>query len=271
MTVVSAFMVPGSPLPYLQRDNPPWGRLADAMDVAGQALAKSNPDTIVVYSNQWMAVMDQLWQTRAHISGLLVDQNWHEYGELPYDIHIDKIYAEAAIQGTIDNGVKAKGVDYDEFPIDVGTIIASNFLNPESKYPLLIGSNNAYHDWDTTLMLGRVVTEQAKKLNRRIAVIGVGGLSGSFYRDTIDISKDKIVTDAEDQWNKKILTLIEQGDIDALSNACPDFIKEAKSEMGFKQLAFLLGALGEDYVGAKIHAYEPVYGSGAAVIEFKVS
>ena len=271
MPVVSAFLIPGSPLPYLQRDNPPWTPLAEAMDSAGQALAKSGPDTIVVYSNQWMAVLDQLWQTRAHSRGVHVDHNWHEYGDLTYDIHIDTEYAEAAIQATIENDIKAKGVDYDQFPIDTGTIIASNFLNPENKYPLLISSNNVYHDWDTTLMLGRVTAEQADKLNRKIAVVGVGGLSGSFYRHTIDIREDKIVSEEGDEWNKKILQSIEGGDPGILSKVCPEFIEAARPEMGFKQLAFLLGSMGKHYAGARVHAYGPIYGSGAAVIEFKIA
>ena len=60
MPVVSAFLIPGSPLPYVQRDNPPWGAMADAMDAAGKALAASKPDTIAIYSTQWLAVLDQL-------------------------------------------------------------------------------------------------------------------------------------------------------------------------------------------------------------------
>ncbi len=271
MSIVSAFLVPGSPLPYLKRDNPPWGELANAMEIAGKALIESNPDTIVFYSNQWMAVMDQLWQTRPHIQGLHVDHNWHEYGELEYDIHIDTEYAKAAIEGTIEKGIHAKGVDYDQFPIDTGTIVASNFLNPDNKFPLLISSNNAYHDWDTTITLGQVSAEQASKLDRKIAVVGIGGLSGSFYRHTIDIEKDKIVNEKEDEWNKKILDLIEQGDIENLSKTCPQYATEAKADMGFKHFAFIQGALGDSYKGAKIHHYGPLYGKGAAVIEFNIN
>lgn len=270
MTVVSAFLVPGSPLPYLKRDNPPWGRIADALETAGKALANSNPDTIVVYSNQWIAVLDQLWQTRAHIQGLHVDHNWHEYGELKYDIHIDTELAKAAIEGTVEKGIKAKGVDYDQFPIDTGTIIAMNYLNQEKNYPLLISSNNVYHDWDTTVTLGKVTKEQAKKLDRKIAVVGVGGLSSSFFRHTINIEEDKIVNKKEDEWNRKILQLIESGDTTALSKACQEYTVEAKVDMGFKQFAFLQGALGDNYKGAKVHHYGALYGTGAAVIEFKI-
>ena len=69
MSVVSAFLVPGSPLPYVQRDNPPWGEIANAMETAGKALAASAPDLIVIYSTQWIAVLDQLWQTRVGLAG----------------------------------------------------------------------------------------------------------------------------------------------------------------------------------------------------------
>lgn len=271
MPVVSAFLVPGSPLPCLQKENPPWKILADAMAVAGQALAASEPDTIVIYSNQWMAVLDQLWQAREHIQGQHVDHNWHEFGELEFDIRVDTDYAQNVIKATNDNGIKAKGVDYDQFPIDTGTIVASIFLNPDGKYPVLISSNNVYHDWEKTVLLGRIATEQANNLNRKIAVIGVGGMSGSFYRHSISISEDKLASDAEDKLNRKMLGLIEAGNSKELNEFVPGFVQDARAEMGFKQLAFLMGAMGEHYAGASVLAYGPIYGTGAAVIEFNLN
>lgn len=40
---------------------------------------------------------------------------------------------------------------------------------------------------------------------------------------------------------------------------------------GSQRLAFLLGAMCEHYTGATVHAYGLIYGTGAAVIEFKIS
>ena len=111
VTIVSAFLLPGSPLPEVQRENPPWGQLADAMDIAGGALAQSNPDTIAIYSTQWIAVLDQLWQTRAHVKGLHVDENWHEFGELTFDMRTDVQLTEAIIEATPAVGIRSKGVD----------------------------------------------------------------------------------------------------------------------------------------------------------------
>lgn len=40
-------------------------------------------------------------------------------------------------------------------------------------------------------------------------------------------------------------------------------------DMGFKHFAWLAGAMGERWSGgATVHAYGPIYGSGAAVVEF---
>ena len=268
MTVVSAFLLPGSPLPFVQRDNPPWGKLAEAMEAAGTALAASDPDTIVVYSTQWIAVLDQLWQTRPHLKDIHVDENWHEYGDLPFDITIDTELAEACVAATNAAGIKAKGVNYDRFPIDTGTIVAANFLNPNLSYPFVITANNVYHNWQMTEQLGRIAAEQAALLDRKIAVVVSGGLSGSIFRQTINISEDHIASRQEDEWNRKILKLIEQGDVQDLLAACPDYAAAAKVDMGFKHLAFLLGAIGGDFSSAIVHGYGPMYGAGGAVVEF---
>lgn len=269
MTVVSSFLVPGSPLPLVARDNPPWAELAQAFERAGEALVASKPDTIVVYSTQWIAVLDQLWQARPRLHDIHVDENWHEYGDLQFDITIDVEFAEAAIAATNDIGIKSKGVDYDKFPIDTGTIVASTMLNPANNLPLAITSNNVYHDWSMTESLGRLAAEQAAKLGRKIAVVGVGGLSGSYFRHGIDITEDKIASDTEDQWNRKILSLMEQGDLAALHEQCPAYAAEARVDMGFKHFAFLLGATGGTFSSAVVHDYGPLYGAGGAVVEFR--
>ena len=108
MSVVSAFLVPGSPLPRIQSDNPPWNAMARALSAAGDALASTNPDSIVVYSTQWIAVLDQLWQTKEQVAGRHVDENWHEFGVLEYDIAVDVELATACIEGSSSIGVKSK-------------------------------------------------------------------------------------------------------------------------------------------------------------------
>lgn len=268
MSIVAAFLVPGSPLPYVQRGNSPWGALADAMTTAGAALARAAPDTLVVYSTQWLAVLDQLWLTRPHMQGLHVDDNWHEYGDLPFDITIDTALTANIVAATPAIGIRSKGVDYDAFPVDTGTIVAQHFLNPANSRPLVVASNNLYHDFATTRALGEVAAAQAAQCGRKIAVIGVGGLSGSFFRERIDIATDHIASAADDELNRRMLDLMQAGQIEQLLAACPDYARDAKVDMGFKHFAFILGAIGGRFERATVHGYGPLYGAGGAVVEF---
>jgi 2-aminophenol/2-amino-5-chlorophenol 1,6-dioxygenase alpha subunit len=270
MAIVSAFLVPGSPLPFLKPENPAWKGIHNGYHAAAEALAGSKPDAIAIYSTQWIAVLDQLWQTRPHVKGVHVDENWYDYGDLHYDIKIDTELTAAVIDSTQEFKIRSKGVNYEGFPIDTGTIVANNYLNPEGTVSLLIGSNNVYHDWETTRKLGATATSAAERLGRRVALVGVGGLSGSIFREEIDIALDRIVNDADDEWNRKILKLLEAGDADALVEICPQYAAEARVDMGFKHFAWLLGGIGGQFKGATVHGYGPTYGSGAAVVELQL-
>lgn len=269
MTVVSAFLVPGSPLPMLDSTIPGWGRLAAAVRRAGRSLAASHPDVVLLYSTQWFAVLDQLWLTRARSAGLHVDENWHEFGNMQYDISVDVDAAQACVAGSPNVQVHAKGVDYDGFPIDSGTISACTLLEIGTvERPLVVGSNNLYHDSATTERLAGMAADIIKKQGKRLAVVGVGGLSGSIFRHEIDLRSDKIHNPEDDKWNRRILRLIESGDIGELRATLPQFASEARADMGMKHLHWVLGSLGGKFHGARVHDYNAVYGAGAAVIEF---
>jgi 2-aminophenol/2-amino-5-chlorophenol 1,6-dioxygenase alpha subunit len=270
MSVVAAFLVPGSPLPFLNRDNPPYRPLVSAFARAARGLAAARPDVVLLYSTQWMAVLDELWQTRPRLTGTHVDENWHEFGELPFDIRIDVELAQACVEGSHSIGVTAKPVDYDQFPIDTGTIVASTLLDPEGRYPFVIAANNLYHDGATTRRLAEMAAECANAQRKKIAVVGVGGLSGTLFREQVDLADDRIARPEDDAWNKKILQLMEKGETSALADVAGDYAKEARVDMGFKHYDWIVGGIGGRYFGAQVHGYGPCYGSGAAVVEFRL-
>ena len=96
------------------------------------------------------------------------------------------------------------------------------------------------------------------------------GMSGSILRHEIDIGADAIASPEDDAWNRRILDVFQKGDSARFKKLLPGYAKEAKPDMGFKHFAWILGALGGRFYGARVHAYGPSYGSGAAVVEFKV-
>ncbi len=269
--VVAALLVPGSPLPLLARDAPPWADIAEGLEEAAAALRAANPDVLLIYSTQWLAVLDQLWQARPRIRGVHVDENWHELGEIDYDIEIDTELADACIAASRSIGVKARGVNYDGFPIDTGSLVANRFLNAGGAWPVVMAANNIYHDWERTSKLGEMAANQAIRLGRRVAVIGVGGLSGSSFRREIDPADDHIASAAEDEWNRRVLDMMVTGDAASLKSLMPDYVRDARADMGFKHFAWVLGAMGGRFHSATVHAYGPTYGGGAAVVEFHAS
>ncbi len=269
--VVAAFLVPGHPLPLLRPDNPPWAGLADGLAAARKALAAARPDVILVYSSQWIAVLDQLWQTRPRLRGVHVDENWHAEGDLEYDIDVDVAYAEACSAACKAIGVRARTVDYDGFPIDGGTIAACSALNPDGGLPLAVAANNIYHDWETTLRLGEMAASQALTLGRRVAVVGVGGLSASAFRREIDIADDRLAGSGDDRWNRRMLALLARWETAAIEAHIDGAAGAVRLDNGLKHLAFVMGAAGAACHGARIHAYGPVYGTGAAVVELHLS
>lgn len=268
MPLVAAFLVPGSPLHFLRRDAAPYASLVAGHAQAAEALAAAKADVLIVYSTQWIAVLDELWQMRAHVQGLHVDENWYELGDLPFDLRIDTALTEACIAATPSIGVRSKGVDYDGFPIDTGTIVATGFLDPQGKLPLVLAANNVYHDWARTEALGALAAAQAEALGRRYAVVSVGGLSGAAFRHELDLADDHLHSSDEDALNQQFIATLAAGDGAALREAVPGYAAQARADMGMKHLAFVLGALGAGYRGGRTLGYGPAYGSGAAVFQF---
>ena len=270
MPLVAALLVPGSPLPYLRPENPPWQAIAKAYQVAAAALQAARPDVLLLYSTQWIAVLDELWQLRERVNGVHVDENWYEYGDLAFDLVIDTAVTELCIERTPAIGVRSKGVDYDGFPIDTGTIVANGLLNRGAAARLVIASNNVYHDWKRTSQLGAIAAAAAEDCGRRYALIGVGGLSGTIFRNEIDIADDRIASEQDDRLNRELLSHLAQGDRASLEPFCADYARQARADMGMKHMAWLLGGVGERYAGADVLGYGPTYGAGAAVLQFRL-
>jgi 2-aminophenol/2-amino-5-chlorophenol 1,6-dioxygenase alpha subunit len=182
---------------------------------------------------------------------------------------VDVGLAKACVAAANDAGFRSKTVDYDEFPIDSGTIVAGGYQNPTGKIPTVVMANNLYYSFDETEQLARLAAEQADLAGKRVAVVGIGGLSGNYFDAKIDITTDRVTSDAEDALNRKLLSLMEAGDLTQLRAWLPEYCKATRADMGMKHLAWILGATG-GFRGAKILGYGATWGSGAAVVQFDV-
>ncbi|GMV01768.1 MAG: hypothetical protein KJZ98_10220 [Burkholderiaceae bacterium] len=264
--IIAAWLVPGSPLLSLQPDVPAYAGLRSAMAQVAREIDELRPDALLIYSTRCLAVLDQQWQGRPRIRGLHVDENWHEFGELRYDLTTDVSLARACVKAANRAGVHSRLVDYQGFPVDSGTLSANALLNPDGSIPMLVVANNIYLDAEKTAALGELAATQAAAQGKRVVLLAVGELSGSVFRDERALTDDAIASASDDAWNRRILALIEARELEELQRQLPDYVAEARVDMGFKHFAFALGALGGRLGHASVLAYGPQYGSGAAVV-----
>jgi 2-aminophenol/2-amino-5-chlorophenol 1,6-dioxygenase alpha subunit len=258
--------VPG--LPHILRPdlNRGYLELANACKGLAEEFKRQNVVRILYYSTQWLSVLGQSVQTRSQVSGRHVDENWYEIASLDFDFKIDEALSSKLVDESAKAGFQVRAVNYDGFPVDTGTIVANHLLNPHDLNTAMY-SCCVYSDYAETVKIGALAKKAAETLAGTTAIVVVSGLSSRYFTTEIDYREDHIRDSKDDEWNKKILALMNAGDWLALAKMRDDYCRAAKVDMGLKALAFLEGA-GACAPGRSLEtqAYGAIYGTGAAVI-----
>ncbi len=268
-TAEKAFIVPG--LPHLANPNPGWEELKAALKTAGEHARAARPDVLVIYSAQWISVLGHSFQFAVNPKGLHVDENWHDMGDLRFDFKVDRELARKAEELTRAKGLATKLVDYEGFPIDTGTLVTLQYFNPDNDIPVMIVSSNIYCGQEDSVKLGEAVGEAIRALGRKAVIVNCSLLSHRFLTEEITPAQDRICRPEDDEWNRRMLDLLKSGKTGEAMRLGPEFAQSAGAEMGFKGFYWMMGALGTPEVPAEVLAYGPVWGAGAAVVEFSLN
>lgn len=258
--------VPGLPHVLKPELNPKYAELSDACKSLAQDFRRQNVKRILYYSTQWLSVLGQSVQTRPHLKGRHVDENWYDIASLDFDFKIDVSLSNKLIEESRALGFQVRPVDYEGFPVDTGTIVANRLINPDGL-PVAMYSCCVYSDYAETVKIGALAKKACESFDGVTAIVVISGLSGRYFTTEIDFREDHIRDPKDNDWNEKILSAMSQGDWSALSKMRDDYCAAAKVDMGFKAMAFLEGA-GITAAGQKLikKAYGPIYGTGAAVL-----
>jgi 2-aminophenol/2-amino-5-chlorophenol 1,6-dioxygenase alpha subunit len=269
-SIVSAYIVPG--LPHLTSDKPveSWEALRQGFRQAGERVQALRPDVLVLYSTQWISVLGHSFQTDPNPKGLHVDDNWYEFGDFPFDLYNDTELSARAAAIASSLGLATKTVSYKGFPIDTGILVALRFVNPTSAIPVSVVSCNIYAGQEDSLRLGQAMRQAIEASGKRAVVLACTGLSGRFFTEEIDPRSDHIARPEDDEWNRRMLNLIEQGKNAEVLALSSEYAKAAVADMGFKGFAWLMGVLDTPTTPGKVLAYGPVWGTGAAVVEYAI-
>ncbi len=266
--IVRGYIVPGRPHPLLCPERAePWSRLRRAFDAVCAEIASLEADLLLLYSTQWPTVIGHQIQADPEPEWTLVDPEWHELGDMPYRLRMDPEFAEAYRQAALTRGLHARTVAYRGFPIDTGTVVALQLLNPGNRLPACVVSCNLYADRAETLVLGKAARDALERTGKRAIAIAVTALSNRMFTRPIDPQEDRISAVKDDEWNRKILEILAEGRLEDVSQHAREFSAQAHADQKFKAIWWLAALMGQnnDYVG-EVFEYQPLVGTGAAVV-----
>jgi 2-aminophenol/2-amino-5-chlorophenol 1,6-dioxygenase alpha subunit len=266
--VVASFIVPYMPHPLLVPDaNPGYRRLRDAYDAVRQQIEELKPDILLLYSTQWPSVIGHQVQTDPAPSWTYVDQEWHELGSIPYEFRMDPAFGEAYVAAGQKRGLEMRAVSYKGFPVDVGSIVALKLLDPANAVPASIVSCNMYADRAETIVLGKAAHDALVQQGKRAVAIAVTALSNRLFSAKVPFKDDRIHSRKDDEWNRKYLDFLGRGRLEDASQLAREFSQQAGGDSKMKAVWWLASVSGAHnrYEGT-IHAYEALYGTGAAVV-----
>ncbi|MBJ95817.1 MAG: hypothetical protein CMP23_15250 [Rickettsiales bacterium] len=267
---VKGLLVPGLPQPLLAPEqNAGWSELRRAFAAAREEIVACKPDLLLIYSVMWPSIIGHQIQSHPTPTWVHVDELFHELGSMPYQFRIDTEFSEGYRDAARDRGLTASCVAYHGFPIDTGSIVALKLLNPDNAIPASIVSSNIYADRAETAVLGKAAADALATQGKRAVAIVVSTLSNRLFTDFIEPEADRIHSQKDDEWNRKMLEFLAEGrleDVAQLSRNIHEQVR-VKKVVNFKPMWWLSAAMGahNNYQG-KVYAYEALYGTGGAVV-----
>ncbi len=217
----------------------------------------------------WPSILGHQIQTRALCEWTHVDEEFHDLGSIKYKMKIDSELGQEICRAGAGRGLQMKPVDYHGFPIDTGSVVVNQLVNPTGKFSSVIFSSNIYSDRAETVVLAKAGLDALKKQKKTAVAIIVSSLSNRLHAKFIEPKDDKIQSLKDQEWNLKILEFLEKGRLEDVAQLSRQIQKEARVRKvnNFKPFWWLSTMMGShNRFSGEVLAYEPVYGVGCAVV-----
>lgn len=234
-----------------------------------EVLDQLNADTFIIFDSHWHTTFEMVVDGRDHYEGLHTsDEMPRSLADIPYNYDGDSELA-AIIEET------AKGYDdvwvhvsrNENLPIHYGTVNLVHYLHRGERI-LSIGTaqNGEPEDF---LRFGEVLREAIDKSNRRVVLLGSGGLSHKFYslrdiRVYEAFDPKYLITPEAREIDEQIIDLLLEGKHGDVIDLMPIF-RTFGPEGRFGHYLMSAGALGgKEWAtkGQKYSEYEASAGTG---------
>jgi len=268
MSIEFGLIVPGLPHPLLAPEqNDGWMAIRKAYDAARQQIEASDADLLLLYSTQWFSILGHQIQADPNPTWTHVDQDFHHLGSMSYSLRMDPHFAEDYNQHAKRRGLHSRTIAYHGFPIDTGSIVALQLLNPDNRIPACLVSCNMYADRAETVILAKAAADAIAATGRRVIPVAVTCLSKRFHTTPVAPKDDRISSQMDDEWNRKLLELLQDGRLEDVAQLARTFTAQAHADNKLKAIWWLSAIMGQHnrYRG-DVKAYEPIWGSGCTVV-----
>ena len=254
---------PPHPQPLLSPDaSEGYSNLRAAYDECRKRIEESEADIIIVYSTTSPSIIGHQNQALDKAVWTHVDDDFHYLGSMPYEFHMDTQFAHSMRENCEKRGLEARTVEYEGFPIDTGSVVALQLLNPENRIPTCILSSNMYSNRSETIVLGKAVRDTLAQQNKKAVVVVVSSLSNRMFTEHIDPKEDRIHSQKDDDWNRKILEFFDDGRLEDLSQLSRDIHGQIRVQkvVAYKPAWWLAATMGQhnNYYG-EVLAYEALH------------
>lgn len=240
-----------------------------------EILDKLKPDTMVIFDTHWHTTFETVVDGREHYKGLHTsDELPRSLCDIPYDYEGDPELGdliEEAAQGK--EGTWVHVSRNANLPVHYGTVNLVHYLHQGEK--ILSVSCAQTGEPDDFLKFGKVLREAIDKSNRRVVLIGSGGLSHRFWplsviRQHESAELKHVFTPEAKEMDEKVIELLKQGRHADVIDLMPDYRKHAP-EGRFGHYLMMISALGGRECaaqGVQLSDYEASVGTGQVHVWF---
>jgi 2-aminophenol/2-amino-5-chlorophenol 1,6-dioxygenase beta subunit len=287
--IAAGFLAPHPPH-LVYGENPPqnepksrggWENLRWAYDHCRERIKEIKPDVILVHSPHWQTVVGHHALGVKSLSGTSVDPIFPHLFRYKFSLDVDVDLAAGIVDQAQSLGLESHLMTNPNFRVDYGTITSLHMLNPDWDIPVvgLSASHSPYFfdlktgesEMDT---LGKATLKAIEDSGKTAVLAASVSLSHlHFDREPNpdlpeDMSREHVFSQAQYEWDVKMIDLMKQGKVDELYELMPQFIDEAFAEVKAGALTWMYAAMNYTKKPAKFYGYGNVIGTGNAVMEW---
>ena len=232
----------------------------------GAAIRALQPDLLVVQSAHWVCSFNWYATLQDPHEGICVaDEAPDLIPGIAYHRKGDPAYAAQFLAALQNSGLPAFPNSTPHYQWDYASLVPLLYLDPDAELPVVQIATVLAADLTECMRAGRSLHEAAVATGRRVVFLASCALSHEIVRGpSLWPSEPRMALD------KRLIELLETGNLALLKTWFPAYCKDAVAEMGGRVLATLLGALeamaddGNSLTGHQYGDYAQSSGSGNA-------